>query len=252
MEREKNEERRFFENLIESFSGLARPAAKQYVKDLNMERIPDREKAAFVERHINLVMGDILSIDRMEYRPNDIDKLWELFNSRGYLNNAEEIQKLQDMVIQCEIYKSLTMLKLEINNSLKVARKNRKIGSPLLNGGICANELCEVLRNLDEDFHVTAVPSNTDDLNRAALCHDWSAEKDPIYAGCMTTDLKVVVDCVKRYNPDFNYANIGRCKLFISKKGIFVSQHDLASSRSKNYKRTRRIESYFVPLRKKR
>lgn len=250
METEENE-KKCFGNLVESFNGLAAPAGSDYVKGLNMDRFTDKEKADLVALHINRVTGEMLAIDRMEYCTLDTGQLWERFKSQGLWKNAEELQKLQNMMILREIFRSLTMLKLEINNRLEAKRKNRRKDSPMLKGGITADELSEVLRNLEEDIHLVAAPSTFDDLVKAVLCHDWSTVKDPIHAACMTTVLRDMVDCVKRFNPDFNYANIGRCRLFISRKGNPVSAHDLVTSRCKDRNKTLRIESYFARLRKK-
>lgn len=251
MEPEHKDERLFFEKLIESLTGLGYTSAMKYVKGLNLDGLSDKEKADFLDNYIIQVRANIKAIGRGDYCTENRDQLWKLFKSKGYLNNPEEIQKLQEMIIQLEIFKLLIMLELETDNRLAAVREKGKKDLPASIGEVTADQLYEVLSDVQVHFHLVAAPSTLHDFVRIALCHDWYDVKKPIYVGCMTIVLRAVVDCIKRYNPDFNFANIGRCQVFISKAGHPISAQDLRSSPCKNPRTLSLIESCFVLLRKK-
>lgn len=247
-------DRAHFEEFCESSRKNGRSLAFLYVEGLNSKNLTKEERIRRVSFKSKDVMNQLVALNRPDYvlHWNFADKIFELFQSLGYLSNAEELEKLRKVIILSVIFIKLNTIleNAELAGNPEEHMKNDPESGtgPLSPKEI---ELKQVLSKINNQVNLVWDPSTIDDLTRILACHNWSALKGRVNFKCKTNEIKCLLDCGKLFNPDLTYANLGRSGLLISRKGKLITAHSLSTTSYEKLKTRSFIENMMAQCRKK-
>lgn len=251
MEKQYENDRMIFENFCDTVRKLASSMGSGVIESFNSEKLPVKERPGRISLDILQVTDELEDLNRPDYITyrNDNTMLFEIFKNAGNLTNAEEMNKLQQVMIHSELFLQLQVLALHTNFMKKTAKKMKKHDTG--DREQATIPLHQVFVRLQDYIHLVKSPSNLHDFSKIITCHDWSTMKVKIYFGCQTNEVKCVIDCFQSFNPDLTYANIGRSGLFISKRGRPIKAHDLTTSSCIKLKSRTGIEKIIAGYQKK-
>lgn len=234
MEKQEDNERFYFEDFCETADKLALSKGSLCTQRKSIEKLSIKERFDWIDLKTKMINEQIIKLDRLDYFINrsNISKLYEIFKRDGNLANEEELNKLEQVMILIKEYKQIKLMYLETLLLEHQANKKKKplAGSKAKDGDLQTLTISAVMGMLDECIHIVKHPTTIGDLTRMFTCHDWSEMQTPIYLRCQTNELKCMVDELPTLNRSLMYAKIGKCGLFITKKGKPIKAHCLTTS----------------------
>lgn len=251
MEKQDENDRVNFENKCETVRKFAVSMSSLTAENFDSEKLPVKERAGRISHDIKVVMEEIEALDRPEYYlyKNNNARLYELFKKRGILTNAEEMNKLQRIMILGETF--IHLQGMAMIASLMDQPAGKKKDHNTLHREQDDIILHQVLAQLQKESHLMLDPSDIYYFSKIITCHDWSAIDFQVIFGCQTNEVKCVIDCFKSFNPDLTYANLDRCKCLISKSGKIITDHSLSTSKTEKLKNRLTIQKIIAAYKRK-
>lgn len=255
MDLNEDQSRKYFDDFMKKARKASLSIRRLVDQSLNSEKLTLKDRPGRISIDIECTGDEIRAFDRPEYieNLNNADRLYELFKSNGNLYNTEELNKLQQAMNLCEKFTWLTMASFNATQ-LELAVKGRKKDCSSARNHqrhMDAASLHPTMVKLDSLIHIVVAPTKLMDFTNALICHDWSLLKVFIYIKCQINELKLIIDELQPDNKDLIYANVGRCGLFIGKKGRVITAHHLTTSTYAKLKTRDRIRMIIAAYHKK-
>lgn len=255
MDLKEDQSRKYFDDFMKKARKTSLSIRMLVDKSLNSEKLILKDRPGRIFIDIECTGDEIRAFDRPEYieNLNDADRLYELFKSNGNLYNTEELNKLQQAMNLCEKFTWLTMASFNATQ-LEHAVKGRKKDCSSARSHQSHTDVASLhptMVKIDNLIHIVVAPTTIMDFTKAITCHDWSLLTKLIYTRCQINELKLIIDELLPDNNDLIYANVGKCGLFISKKGKVITAHHLSTSTYAKLKTRDRIQMIIAAYHKK-